>query len=169
MTVMMTADEFARMKALGIRLMALERAARDQLNHAIVHEYEAAQISAMPFRGRQIARWKNRGARRATRGLLTSLMLSVANLETLMRGWEDSRRDFEEVSADGAQHLLFATDCKRDIANIQSLKLDHLETAVEQLGDSLNNTAMVSATIVGALAGGVAGGVLGAVAAIAGG
>ena len=47
---------------------------------------------------------------------------------------------------------------------IESLEIGHLDATIEQISQSLDNRALLLATVVGALAGGLAGAVVGALA-----
>lgn len=167
-TLMDTANDFATIKTLGRRIIAIEEAARDELQHVITHQYRNSQVSFLPARKRLVARWKNRSTTRHLRQLLIALSLCLANLETLIRTWDEETRAFDETASEYGQAAFFETDSKSDRARICSLKLTHLESSVQQIADSLNNTAMVTATVGGALAGGLAGGVLGALATVLG-
>lgn len=167
-TLMYTANNFADAKNLGQRIIAIERAAREELQHAIAHQYRSSQIALLPAHNRPVAHWKNRFLRRHLRQLLVTLALCLANLETLIRQWEQEIRHFDEIASEGDQRQFFGTDMRSDEAQIRSLELDHLQSAVEQIANSINTSAMVTATIGGALAGGLTGGMLGAIASIIG-
>ena len=168
LTLMGTADHFASMKSTGARLLSVERAARSELSHASLHQYEQSQLATLPLGRRILGSWKRRGSRREMRHLVAGLLLSLANMEMLLRLWQDDRQEFEVAAGSAGESIIFDADMRRDIARIENLKLEHLESGVEQLGNSLNNSALAVATAGGALAGGVAGGILGAIAAIIG-
>lgn len=163
-SLMDTANDFAVVKTLGRRIIAIEETARNQLDHIIIHQYRNSQIALLPVRKRLRARWNNRSTTRHIQHSLTALSLCLANLESLNRSWSEENRHFEDTASTDGQLAYFETDSKSENAQINSLDLSHLEIAVQQVADSLNNTAMVTATVRGALAGGVAGGLLGAIA-----
>ncbi|CDO33314.1 hypothetical protein [Mycolicibacterium porcinum] len=167
-TLMSKANDFATVKTLGRRIIAIEGTAREELTHIIAHQFESSQAALLPAKKRLAAKWTNRATKRHIQHSLVSLSLCLANLETLKRAWEEEKRRFDEKDSTDGQLAFFTTDSKSDEARIRSLNLNHLELAVQQINDSLNNAAMVTATVRGALAGGVAGGVLGALAAALG-
>ena len=86
------------------------------------------------------------------------LWLSLANVETLRRTWENLRRDFEE---DHEYLAIFVNDYSSDVATIESLEVGHLDATIEQISQSLDNRALLLATVLGALAGEKAGALVG--------
>lgn len=168
-TLIHTANQFANVKTLGQRIIAIEDTARNELSNAIALQYKKAKISLLPLQQRVYARWKSRSTTRQLRETLFALYLCLTNLEKVMRIWEEESRTFKERASEEGLLPFFEGDSKSDEVRIQSLRLNHLESAVEQVSESLNNSAMVAATLGGALAGGLAGGALGAVATAIGG
>lgn len=162
--LMDTANDFASVKTLGRRIIAIEGVARDELAHLITHQYRTSQLGNLPTGKRIKARWQNRSMKRHQRQLLIALSLCLANLESLMRTWDEETRSFDENASESGQGLFFQADFASDRAKISSLRLTHLESSVQQIANGMDNTAMVTATVGGALAGGLAGGVLGALA-----
>jgi hypothetical protein len=163
-TLINTADQFATLKSLGRRVISIEETAREELSNAIAIQYENSKNALLPVHQRIGKKWSSRSNTKKLRKSLIALWLCLANLETLIRSWDEERRTFRESASEDGQLPFFDTDSKSDEARIKSLRLDHLESAVEQVSESLNNSAMVAATLGGALAGGLAGGTLGAVA-----
>ncbi len=100
---------------------------------------------------------EEQGWRREARQILASLWLSIASMEMLRRLWEDRRRSFEDTAQEDELEALFAVDQKEDVAVIESLRLDYMESAVEQVASRLDSRANVTATLGGALAGAAAG------------
>lgn len=163
-TLIHTADQFATLKSLGRRVISIEETAREELSKAIAIQYEESKNALLPVHERVGKKWTFRQKKRNLRKSVIALWLCIANLETLIRSWEEERRTFIESASEDGQLPFFEIDSKSEDALIQSLRLDHLESAVEQVSQSLNNSAMVAATLGGALAGGLAGGALGALA-----
>lgn len=163
-SLMDTANDFSSVKSLGRRIIAIEEVAREQLAHVITHQYRTSQLAMLPPVKRLKARWQNRSMKRHQRHLLIALSLCLANLETLIRTWDEETRSFDENASENGQGAFFQTDSASDRAKIDSLRLNHLESSVQQIANGMDNTAMVTATVGGALAGGLAGGVLGALA-----
>jgi hypothetical protein len=154
-------ESFAEVKNKGRRLLDLEGSIRDQLSHLLSHYYEHASIAARPIWKSIKDRWRTRGWRKEARQLLAGLLLSLANIESLMRSWSDTRQSFETEVREENTRILFATDYGNDIAAIDTLDFGHIDSSIEQVSSSLDNRAIVIATIGGALAGGLAGAIVG--------
>ncbi len=152
-------DRFAEVKNLARRVIDIESSARDELAHLLGHYYEHASVAAQPLWRTLKKRWRMREWRREARQILAGLWLSLANLETLRRDWEDSRRNFEASGAESM--LLFEIDYSDDTTSVQSLEVSHFDATVEQISHNLDYRAVVMATVGGALAGGLAGALVG--------
>ncbi len=152
------ASRFAKLKNAGRRIMDLESLTRDQMAHLLGHYYEHSLIAAQPWWKSLKDRWRIRRWRREARQILVGLWLSLANVETLRRTWENLRRDFEE---DHEYLAIFVNDYSSDVATIESLEVGHLDATIEQISQSLDNRALLLATVLGALAGALAGALVG--------
>jgi hypothetical protein len=153
-------SDFAKLKNLSRRVMDIESSIRDQVAHLLGHYYEHSVIAAKPLRRSLKDRWKIKGWRREARQILAGLWLSLANVEGLRRQWGDQRGRFELGRREYMP--LFEIDYSDDVAMIESLEVGHLDATIEQISQSLDNRALLLATVVGALAGGLAGAVVGA-------
>jgi hypothetical protein len=153
------ASHFAKLKNLGRRVMDIESSIRDQMAHLLSHYYEHAAITAKPLWRSLKDRWRIRWWRREARQILAGLWLSLANVESLRREWQDSRRTFE--GNDDEYMAIFEVDYSNDVAVIESLEVGHLNATIEQISRNLDNRALLFATVVGALAGALAGALVG--------
>jgi hypothetical protein len=150
---------FARLKNYGRRILDIESSIRDQMAHLLGHYYEHSLITAKPLWRSLKDRWRIRWWRREARQILAGLWLSLANVESLRRDWEESRRNFEGPRAH--YMAIFEADYSNDVAAIESLEVGHLDATIEQISGNLDNRALLMATVVGALAGALAGALVG--------
>lgn len=153
------ASYFAKLKNSGRRVMDIESLIRGEMAHLLGRYYEHSLITAMPWWQSLKDRWRMRRWRREARRILAGLWLSLANVESQRRIWEDSRRNLE------GSHLeymaMFEVDYSNDVAMIESLEVGHLDATIEQVSQNLDNRALLMATVVGALAGALAGALVG--------
>ena len=155
------AERFADLKSIGRRVLDIEESIREQFIHLLSHYHEHASIAARPLWSSLRARWRIRRWRKEARYLVAGLWLSLANVEALRRRWEERRRGFESDIAESEIRPLFAKDYTNDAATVDSLEIEHLDSMINQMSSSLDNRAIMVATVGGALAGGLAGALIG--------
>jgi hypothetical protein len=160
MDLLLPMRSFAVLKNVGRRILEAETDGRVKLSELMQVNYRRARLQTLPFHKRTKARWASRGWLRRSHFLIARMWLTLANIEQLRREWGTLRFSFESTSNERGKRRLFERDYADEVDRVQSLDLELMRAAVQEMAERLDSRALLRVTAIAAVLGAIAGGLI---------
>lgn len=156
------AANFAQLKNVARRIIQIESSARSMSFELIAHDYENLSRSqdSLLLRltyifGDLSARLRGKSRAKHANILITSLWLSMANMDTLQQLFKSLERRYNDSFTDQHVRELFSSDLKSEETRVGELDPYFAQATAEHKSQRLDNRIIFGATLGGALAGAV--------------
>jgi hypothetical protein len=155
-SILYSAHWFARFKNVSRRILDLEYTARGMVDELLTLDFNRNRTQGRNVLLRLLfgfVEWAQglagRGAKVRSRALISSLWLAMSVIELLKRDWLKEQRAFQNSSKGRGRPRLWRVDTKDDDADVLSIDLAFIRSAVEQKSTRLDTSIVVWATLFG--------------------
>jgi hypothetical protein len=155
------AENFARFKNLGRRVLDFEDYARELVDKLLDLNYQRMVIEELSALRSLSIRWKRRGDRKEAKKIIATLWLTLARVEATKRDWMQVQRRFHESTDKRGTSDLYEIDLGEDDTAIAKQDLTFVRAAIEQYETRIDARTVALATAIGAV-GAVVGAIAGA-------